>query len=85
VQRFVSAGVPQLAPEAVQVLMVSAAPPQAELDMEQRLQTVLGLQMAKASAEKFRMMFLGAVVLILLMLVICIWIFVKSRALTREA
>jgi type III secretion protein J len=83
VQRFVSASVPQLLDEKVQVLMVRAAPPQAELDIEQRLQTVLTLQMSKSSAEKFRMMALGAGVLILLMLGICIWIFLKSRALMK--
>ena len=82
VQRFISAGVPQLAPGAVQVLMVRAAPPQAELEI--RWQTVLGLQMDKASAEKFRIMALVAVGLILLMLGICVWIFLKSRALMKE-
>jgi type III secretion protein J len=85
VQRFVSAGVPQLAPEKVQVLLVRAAPPQAELDIEQRLQTVLGLQMAKASVDQFRVIVLVAGLLILLMLGICIWIFLKSRAATKEA
>jgi len=85
VRRFVSAGVPQLATEAVQVLMVRAAPPTAELNPEQRLQTVFTLEMSKASAEKFRIMAVATVVFVLLLLGICIWIFLKSRALTKEA
>lgn len=85
VQRFVSAGVPQLAPQAVQVLMVRADPPPPELDVDKRLQTVLGLQMAKDSVDQFRVIVLVAGVLILLMLGICVWFFLKSRAATKAA
>ncbi|MCL2625540.1 MAG: type III secretion protein [Cystobacterineae bacterium] len=83
IQRFVAAAVPQLAPGAVQVLMVRAAPPQAELDIHQRLKAVLGLQMTKDSADQFRIIVAVGGSLILLMLGICIWIVFKSRAAAR--
>ncbi|MCL2012572.1 MAG: type III secretion protein [Cystobacterineae bacterium] len=84
IRRFVAAAVPQLAPEAVQVLMVLAAPPQAELDLKDRLQTVFGFQMTKSSADQFRLVVVGgAGFLILLVAGVSIWIFLKSRAAKR--
>ncbi|MCL2178404.1 MAG: type III secretion protein [Proteobacteria bacterium] len=80
IQNFVAAAVPQLAPGAVQILMVRAAPPQAELDIQQRLQVVLGLQMTKDSAGQFRIIVAVGALLMLLMLFICIWIVLKGRA-----
>jgi len=85
VKRFVSAGVPNLAKEAVQVLMVQGASPEAELREEERFQTIMGVRVAEVSADRFRFLVFAAAGLVLVMLALCIWIFLKSRALAKEA
>lgn len=78
IRSFVATAVPELKPEAVTVLMTQASPPSAETDAESRLQDVLGLRMTAASANQFKMMFGGAFALVLAMMGLTLWTFMRG-------
>ncbi|HZI10895.1 MAG TPA: type III secretion protein [Myxococcus sp.] len=78
IRSFVATAVPELKPEAVTVLMTQALPPSAETDSESRLQDVLGLRMTAASAGQFKMMFGGAFALVLAMMGLTLWTFMRG-------
>ncbi|MCP3141425.1 type III secretion protein [Pyxidicoccus xibeiensis] len=78
VKQFASTAVPELKPDAVTVLMTQALPPAAETDSESRLQDVLGLRMTAASASQFKVMFAGAFALVLAMMGLTAWTFMRS-------
>lgn len=78
VQKFAASAVPELKPDAVTVLMTQALPPSAETDAESRLQDVLGLRMTAASASQFKVMFAGAFGLVLVMMGLAAWTFMRS-------
>jgi type III secretion protein J len=78
IRSFVATAVPELKPEAVTVLMTMALPPSAETDAESRLQDVLGLRMTAASATQFKMMFGGAFALVVAMMGLTLWTFMRG-------
>ncbi len=80
VKQFVATAVPEMKPTAVTVVMTPALPPSAEVSAESRLQDVLGLRMTAASASSFRVMVAGAALLILAMLGLSAWTFMRGGA-----
>lgn len=54
VREFVAAAVPEMKRESVKVLMTPALAPESETNPDNRMQTVAGLRMTKASAEQFK-------------------------------
>ncbi|MBJ6763104.1 type III secretion protein [Myxococcaceae bacterium JPH2] len=80
VKQFVATAVPEMKPDAVTVLMTQALPPAAETDSESRLQDVLGLRMTASSAGTFKMMMGGAFLLVLAMLGLTAWTFMRGGA-----
>lgn len=85
VQQFAATAVPELKASAVTVLMTQALPPSAETDAESRLQDVLGLRMTAASASQFKVMFAGAFVLVLAMLGLTMWTFMRGGSSSAPA
>ncbi|AEI65878.1 type III secretion system protein [Corallococcus macrosporus] len=85
VQQFAATAVPELKASAVTVLMTQALPPSAETDAESRLQDVLGLRMTAASASQFKVMFAGAFVLVLAMMGLTLWTFMRGGTSTAPA
>ncbi len=78
VKNFAASAVPELKPGAVTVLMTQAMLPTAETDSESRLQDVLGLRMTASSAGQFKVMFAGAFALVLVMMGLTVWTFMRS-------
>jgi type III secretion protein J len=78
VKQFAATAVPELKPDAVTVLMTQALPPSAETDSESRLQDVLGLRMTVASASQFKVMFAGAFAMVLVMMGLTVWTFMRG-------
>ncbi len=56
VQKFVAYGVPKLVPDRVTVLFTQAAKPEAEMNPEERMVTILGITVTKASADSLKAM-----------------------------
>jgi type III secretion protein J len=67
IKSFVATAVPEMRKEAVTVLMTQAMPPESEVNPESRQVTVLGLRMAKQSADQFKVMVAVAGLLVLAM------------------
>ncbi|NMO14997.1 type III secretion protein [Pyxidicoccus fallax] len=85
VKRFAATAVPELKPEAVTVLMTQAMLPTAETDAESRLQDVLGLRMTAASAGQFKVMLGGAFALVLVMMGLTAWTFMRGGSSSAPA
>jgi type III secretion protein J len=80
IKAFVATAVPEMKKEFVTVLMTQAQPPEAEVNPELRMQTVLGLRMAKGSADQFKLM-VGIVGLVVLAMAgFTAWNFVRGSA-----
>jgi type III secretion protein J len=80
IKQFVATAVPEMKPTAVTVVMTPALPPSAEISAESRLQDVLGLRMTASSAGQFRVMVAVASLLILAMLGLSAWTFMRGGA-----
>lgn len=78
IKQFVATAVPEMKPTSVTVVMTAAQPPSAEVSPESRLQDVLGLRMTAASASQFRVMVAVASLLILAMLGLSAWTFLRG-------
>ncbi|WP_223635316.1 type III secretion protein [Corallococcus sp. EGB] len=78
VKQFVASSVSELKPEAVTVLMTEAMAPTAETTETNRLQDVLGVRMTAASASTFKMILGGAFALILAMMGVTAWTFMRG-------
>lgn len=80
VRAFVASAVPELNEKRVTVLMTKAVPPEADPGAEPRIQSVLGLQMVKTSALRFKVMVAVAGLLVLAMAGFTTWTFARSGA-----
>lgn len=78
VKSFVASSVPEMRRESVTVLLAQALPPETEVNPEMRMQTVLGLRMAKTSADQFKAMLVVGGLLVLGMAGITIWYIVRG-------
>lgn len=78
IKQFVATSVPEMKPSSVTVVLTPATPPSAEVSAESRLQDVLGLRMTAASASQFRVMVAVASLLILAMLGLSAWTFMRG-------
>ncbi len=78
IKAFVATAVPEMKKDFVTVLMTQALPPEAEVNPEMRMQTVLGLRMTKASAEKFKVFVAVTGLLVLGMAGFTIWNFIRG-------
>ncbi|XXF76038.1 type III secretion protein [Myxococcaceae bacterium GXIMD 01537] len=85
VKQFVATAVPEMKPASVTVVMTAALPPSAEVSAESRLQDVLGLRMTAASASQFRVMVAVASLLILAMLGLSAWTFLRGGSTSTAA
>ena len=80
VKAFVATAVPEMKKEYVTVLMTQALPPEAEVNPELRMQTVLGLRMLKTSADRFKAMVAVTGMLVLGMAGFTIWNFLRASS-----
>ncbi|MBI3186084.1 MAG: type III secretion protein [Myxococcales bacterium] len=78
VKSFVATAVPEMKRDNVTVLMTQAMPPEAEVNPDMHMQTVLGLRMTKPSAEQFKIMVAVAGLLILAMAGLTVWNFMRG-------
>ncbi len=80
VKAFVATAVPDMRKDSVTVLMTQAARPEAELNPEVRMQTVLGLRMAKTSADQFKLLVGVTALLVVALAAFTGWTFVRGSA-----
>jgi type III secretion protein J len=80
VKSFVATTVSEMKKENVTVLMTEASLPVQDADESSRMQTVLGLRMAKASADQFKIMVAAAGLVILVMAGLTAFNFMRGGA-----
>lgn len=78
VKEFVAAAVPELRKDAIKVLMTPAAAPEADQNPEARLQTVMGFQMNKSSADSFKVLIAVGAMLVLAMAGLTVFAFTRK-------
>lgn len=77
IKAFVATAVPEMKPENVTVLLTEARPPESE-DDPNRLQKVLGFDVARGSVDRFKVFVMVMGVIVLAMFSGMVWAFVRG-------